>query len=111
MNTEHWLQPDLSPLVDVPPTEAAAHHHAVAQPHRGVAVPGLGQVGQLAGGAGAHHLHWAQLYVSIPGVVVVSSTWMWCYWTKSHEYHSMAGAWDCYVAAPTVTKLNFVIVK
>ena len=96
--------------MDVATTEAPADHHAVAQLHGAVAVPGLGQVGQLAGGGGADHLHWAQLYVSIPGVVVVPSTWMWCYWTKSHEYHSMAGAGVLW-AAPTVTKLNFVIVK
>ena len=52
-----WLTPGLSPLVDMPAAEPPAHHHAVAQPHRGVAVSRLGQVGQLAGGGGAHHLH------------------------------------------------------
>ena len=52
-----WTTLDLSPLVDVATTEAPADHHAVAQLHGAVAVPGLGQVGQLAGGGGAHHLH------------------------------------------------------
>ena len=47
----------LSPLMDVSTTEAATDHHAVSQPCGGVAVPGLGEVGQLAGGGGAHHLH------------------------------------------------------
>ena len=60
--------------MDVSATEAATDHHTVSQTRGGVAVPGLGQVGQLAGGGGAHHLHRTQLDVSIPGVVVVSST-------------------------------------
>ena len=64
----------VSPLVDVSATEATTDHHAVPESHSRVAVPGLGEVGQLAGGGGAHHLHRAQLDVSIPGVVVVSAT-------------------------------------
>ena len=43
--------------MDMPTTETAADQDTVPHPDSRVAVPGLGQVGQLAGGGGAHHLH------------------------------------------------------
>ena len=74
LTTEEEGRGEDSPLVNVSTTEATTHHHAVPEPHGRVAVPGLGQVRQLAGGGRAHHLHRAQLDVSVPGVVVVSAT-------------------------------------
>ena len=60
--------------MDVSATQATTYHDIVPHPDSGVSVSWLREVGQLAGGAGAHHLHWAQLNVSVPGVVVVTST-------------------------------------
>ena len=35
------------PLMNVPPAQPPAHHHALPQPHRGVAVTRLGEVRNL----------------------------------------------------------------
>ena len=60
--------------MNVATTETAADQDTVPHPDGRVSVPRLGEVGQLAGRAGAHHLHRAQLNVSWPGVVVISSS-------------------------------------